>query len=96
MIRVWGGGQYEPDYFYELCDELGLLVWHDFMFSCMSYPSNREFLDNVRTEITQQVRRLQHHALDRHLVWRQRGHRLDHLYPETKAQRDLYLVNYDR
>ena len=47
MIRVWGGGQYEPDYFYELCDELGILVWHDFMFSCMSYPSNRAFLADV-------------------------------------------------
>jgi beta-mannosidase len=62
MIRVWGGGQYEPDYFYELCDELGLMVWHDFMFSCMLYPSNREFMDEIAVEITQQVRRLQHHA----------------------------------
>jgi beta-mannosidase len=62
MIRVWGGGQYEPDYFYELCDELGLMVWQDFMFSCMLYPSNREFLDEIEVEITQQVRRLQHHA----------------------------------
>jgi beta-mannosidase len=62
MLRVWGGGQYEPDYFYELCDELGILVWHDFMFSCMLYPAGREFLDDVATEITQQVRRLSHHA----------------------------------
>lgn len=96
MIRVWGGGQYEPDYFYELCDELGLLVWHDFMFSCMSYPSNREFLDNVRTEITQQVRRLQHHASI--AIWCGDNEVIGSItwYPETKANRDLYLVNYDR
>jgi beta-mannosidase len=62
MLRIWGGGQYEPDWFYDLCDELGLMVWQDFMFSCMLYPSNREFLDELTVEITQQVRRLQHHA----------------------------------
>ncbi|WP_417310968.1 beta-mannosidase [Devosia sp.] len=96
MIRVWGGGQYEPDYFYELCDELGLLVWQDFMFSCMSYPSNREFLDDVATEITQQVRRLSHHASL--ALWCGDNEVIGSLgwYPETKAQPERYVANYDR
>ncbi|EJZ16654.1 beta-mannosidase, partial [Rhizobium sp. Pop5] len=47
MIRVWGGGFYEQDYFYDLCDRLGLLVWQDFMFACNLYPSTEDFLDNV-------------------------------------------------
>ncbi len=96
MIRVWGGGQYEPDYFYEACDELGLLVWHDFMFSCMSYPSNREFLANVRTEVTQQVRRLQHHASI--AIWCGDNEVIGslHWYPETKAAPERYVANYDR
>ncbi|HRR06362.1 MAG TPA: hypothetical protein P5105_03680, partial [Victivallales bacterium] len=62
MIRVWGGGIYERDRFYELCDELGLLVWQDFMFACNLYPVDKDFLKSVETEITQNLRRLQHHA----------------------------------
>ncbi|MEO5806057.1 glycosyl hydrolase 2 galactose-binding domain-containing protein [Devosia sp.] len=96
MLRIWGGGQYEPDYFYDLCDELGILIWHDFMFSCMSYPSNREFLADVRTEITQQVRRLSHHACI--ALWCGDNEVIGSLtwYPETKAAPERYVANYDR
>jgi len=96
MIRVWGGGQYEPDYFYELCDELGLLVWQDFMFSCMSYPSDRAFLEDVHTEITQQVRRLSHHACL--ALWCGDNEVIGSLnwYPETRSARERYVANYDR
>ena len=62
MVRVWGGGIYENDYFYDTCDELGLLVWQDFMFACTFYPGTPEFMDNVRQEATYQVRRLRDHA----------------------------------
>jgi beta-mannosidase len=63
MLRVWGGGIYEPDVFYNLCDELGLCVWQDFMFACAAYPAfDRKYLDNVRLEAEDNIRRLRHHA----------------------------------
>ena len=96
MIRVWGGGRYEPDWFYDLCDELGLMVWQDFMFSCHIYPADKAFLDDVAIEVREQALRLHHHAsltlwcgdneLIGALTW----------FPETRANRDLYLVGYDR
>jgi beta-mannosidase len=61
MLRVWGGGIYEKDIFYELCDSLGILVWQDFMFACAMYPGDQVFIDNVRSEITEQVIRLRNH-----------------------------------
>lgn len=61
MLRVWGGGIYEEDFFYDLCDELGLLVWHDFMFACAAYPTHEEFLENIKEEADEQIRRLRHH-----------------------------------
>ena len=62
MIRLWGGGQYEKDCFYDLCDELGLLVWHDQMFACALYPDDAGFLEDVAQECAHQFRRLRDHA----------------------------------
>lgn len=62
MIRVWGGGIYESDLFYSLCDENGLLVWQDFMFACSMYPGNSEFLENVSIELEENIVRLRNHA----------------------------------
>ncbi|MHA7963833.1 beta-mannosidase [Paenibacillus sp. CAU 1782] len=63
MLRVWGGGIYEKDVFYESCDELGVLVWQDFAFANALFPDfNRDFMDNVRREVRYNVRRLRNHA----------------------------------
>ena len=61
-VRVWGGGIYPSDDFFDLCDELGLLVWQDFMFACAVYNLTDHFEENIRAEITDNVRRLRHHA----------------------------------
>ncbi len=63
MIRVWGGGIYEQDEFYDLCDELGLCVWQDFMFACQPYPAfDPVFMKNVEEEAVYNIKRLRHHA----------------------------------
>lgn len=62
MLRVWGGGIYESDYFYHLADSLGILIWQDFMFACGMYPGNPEFLETVRMEVSEQIRRIGNHA----------------------------------
>lgn len=62
MLRVWGGGIYEKDIFYELCNRNGLLVWQDFMFACAMYPGHDTFVENVRHEAMDQVKRLRNHS----------------------------------
>lgn len=62
MIRVWGGGVYEDDYFYDLCDRNGIMVWQDFMFACSTYPADSAFMANVRQEAIDNVVRLRNHA----------------------------------
>jgi beta-mannosidase len=61
MLRVWGGGIYENDIFYDLCDEYGMLIWQDFMFACSTYPMNPAMLDNIRHEAIDNVKRLRNH-----------------------------------
>ncbi len=61
-IRVWGGGLYPSDAFYDACDELGLVVWQDFMFACANYRLTKEFEASILAELTDQIRRLSHHA----------------------------------
>jgi len=97
MLRVWGGGQYEPDWFYDLCDELGILVWQDFMFSCGHYPAaDPQWLSQVEIEAKQQVRRLSRHAClalwcgDNELVGALKW------WEVTRNNRDRYLANYSR
>jgi beta-mannosidase len=96
MVRVWGGGRYEPDWFYDLCDELGLMVWQDFMFACNLYPSTDAFLAEVGAEVAEQALRLHHHASI--AVWCGDNELIGALtwFPESRADRDRYLVSYDR
>ena len=61
ILRVWGGGIYADDAFYDECDKNGILVWQDFMFACAMYPGDEVFLDNVKQEVIDNVNRLQNH-----------------------------------
>jgi beta-mannosidase len=61
MLRVWGGGIYENDKLYDLCDENGILVWQDFMFACAMFPGDAAFQDNVKHEATDNIKRLRNH-----------------------------------
>lgn len=62
MLRVWGGGIYENDLFYDLCDKYGILVWQDFMFACSMFPAEGDLLENIRQEAIDNVRRLRNHS----------------------------------
>ena len=97
MIRVWGGGLYEPDRFYERCDELGLLVWQDFMFACATYPEHEAFSRQVELEAEAQIRRLARHPSivlwcggnEDLLAWFSWGWR-DHLAPDQAIGLDYW------
>lgn len=62
MLRVWGGGIYEDDRFYEAADEMGILIWQDFLFACTTYPSDPVFLERVKAEAEYNIKRLRNHA----------------------------------
>jgi beta-mannosidase len=96
MIRVWGGGQYEPDMFYDICDELGLLVWQDFMFSCSLYPSQSWFMEEVAEEVHSQVKRLISHPAI--ALWCGNNENIGALgwFEESLAHPGRYLIDFDR
>ncbi len=61
-VRIWGGATYAHDYFYDLCDEMGILVWQDLMFACSQYPNDEKFYDSIAHETEDNMKRLRNHA----------------------------------
>ncbi|KAM4807728.1 beta-mannosidase [Rhinophrynus dorsalis] len=95
-LRVWGGGIYERDEFYSLCDELGIMVWQDFMFACSLYPTDKWFLHTVRAEITHQMRRLRSHPCI--IVWSGNNENeaaiADDWFSLPSYMKDVYVRDY--
>ncbi|KAL3458077.1 glycoside hydrolase superfamily [Aspergillus heterothallicus] len=81
MTRVWGGGIYKDDAFYDTCDELGILVWQDFMFACGSYPVWTSLRESINEEARQNIRRLHHHPSN--VLWA--GNNEDHQIQSTNS-----------
>ena len=96
VIRVWGGGKYERELFYDLCDELGLMVWQDFMFACGTYPADERFLANLRPELEHQVKRIRDHASL--ALWCGDNECLAvlHMFPEARADQKFYVAEMNR
>ncbi|MCH3920968.1 MAG: glycoside hydrolase family 2 protein [Sphaerochaeta sp.] len=96
MLRLWGGGFFEHDAFYDLCDEKGLLIWHDLMFGCSMYPSDEEFLSSVEAELRYQIPRLADHPSI--ALWCGNNEDLGAIswYEESRKNRDRYVIDYDR
>ncbi len=95
-LRVWGGGRYESDSFYDYCDATGVLVWQDFMFSCATYPALPEFLKNAEREAESQILRLKDHPCI--ILWCGNNEDLGAIswFEESRAQPSRYVVDYDR
>ncbi|KAL6042066.1 Beta-mannosidase [Balamuthia mandrillaris] len=100
-IRIWGGGMYERDAFYDLCDRFGLIVWHDFMFACSLYPSTSSFLSQVEAEVRYQLRRLCSHPCI--VLWFGNNENEEALvggyWPETQSSEEVkerYLSDYKK
>lgn len=102
MLRIWGGGLYERDYFYQKCDELGLLLWHDFMFACTTYPDHKDwFCQVVEREMDYQTKRLRNHASLALFCGTNENHWLFNKYdnpqwgiePKQERQYGLYTAN---
>ncbi|XP_076002860.1 beta-mannosidase [Genypterus blacodes] len=96
VLRVWGGGVYEQDLFYDICDEMGVMVWQDFMFACAMYPTEDDFIRTVREEVVQQVQRLKSHPSV--AVWSGNNENeaalADNWFNIPASQRPKYLKDY--
>lgn len=97
-MRVWGGAFYPDDYFYDICDEFGLLVWQDFMFACGVYRLREKFQESITREITQNVRRIRHHACM--ALWCGNNEMemglVDWGIPNNESLRMDYLIMYEK
>ncbi|KAL0483332.1 beta-mannosidase, partial [Acrasis kona] len=101
MIRVWGGGIYQSDFFYDYCDANGIMVWQEFMFACAIYPSDSKFLSSVKQEVISQTKRLMHHASiviwggnnENEVSMSGHGWYSQFLTPDTKSR---YYVDYKK
>ncbi|RKL66964.1 glycoside hydrolase family 2 [Salipaludibacillus neizhouensis] len=98
MIRVWGGGHYPTDEFYNLCDKYGLIVWQDFMFACAVYDLNEEFEETVREEVRDNIKRLRHHAS---LGLWCGNNEMEHAwnswdFPKTEKHKNDYLTLFEK
>lgn len=107
MIRVWGGGIYESEDFFDACDELGLLVWHDYAFACGDFPVHEEFLESVAKEVRAQTIRLRNRASlalicggnEDFMLADEEGEPLPGLWMKTlvlTARRDMEVLMFDR
>ena len=106
MLRVWGGGIYEQDVFYDLCDQLGIMVWQDFMFAGSMYPGDDAFISNVEHEIEDNVKRLRNHPSiaiwngnnEMEVAWKNWGWQSQYGYTEadsTKIWNDYLNLFHD-
>jgi beta-mannosidase len=98
-LRIWGGGNYQNDAFYNKCDENGIMIWQEFMFACSLYPRDEEFLENVRQEVIYNLRRLAHHPSI--LVWSGNNENEIALFGKTwyptvvnDLNKPIYLIDY--
>ncbi len=102
MIRIWGGGMYAREEFLAACDELGIMVWHDFMFACAMYPGNDAFLKNVAMELNQQIPRLASHPSlvyfngnnEVDVAWKNWG--FQQQYSISEDHQEIISEDYDR
>ena len=95
IVRVWGGGIYQSDFVYDFADRNGLMVWQEFAFACGMYPVNDFFLNNVRTEVTQIMRRLNTHTSIAVFGGNNENEVALNWFDPTKNNRDLYLIDYN-
>ena len=98
MLRIWGGGMYESDDFYDLCDELGIMVWQDFMHACAYYPDTDEWIEVAKTEATYNIKRLRHRASlalwcgnnENLTMWQGKWNWMGHPHPPRLYGENLY------
>lgn len=93
-VRVWGGGYYPDDFFFDICDELGLIVWEDFMFACATYRMTKKFEENLVPEFIENIKRLRNHAslacCAATTKWRPHG--LTGIFRRTNAQSSIISI----